>query len=428
MLRDWYGGVDVGTSGCRALAIDRSGRLVANARAPLAPSSRPRAGWSEQRPDDWWRAVSKVLGAIAEHREGQLRGLCIDATSSTLLLADRHGAALTAGLMYDDRRAEEAAGRVARVAPPESAARGPGSALSKLLHLVRDSPPEGASHALHQADWLSGMLTGRFGIADENNALKLGYDPVDRRWPEWLNALPEVTKLLPHVVPAGTPLGTIDPRVAVDLGLPSTLTIVAGTTDSTAATLATGAAEVGDAATSLGSTLALKVWSERPIFAARFGVYSHRVGDRWLVGGASNTGGAVLRQFFSDEALDRLSQAIDPDRPSGLDYYPLPAPGERFPTADPALAPRLTPVPEDRVRFLHGLLEGIARIEAEGYHRLADLGAPYPTRVYSAGGGAANPTWTRIRARLLGATMVPARQQEAAYGAAELARRALTVG
>lgn len=382
-------------------------------------------GWSEQRPGDWWQAVRTVLGALAGHRDGHLSGLCIDATSSTLLLADRRGQPLTAGLMYDDRRAEDAATRVARHAPAESAARGPGSALSKLLYLLENNPPERTDHALHQADWLSGMLTGRFGVADENNALKLGYDPVGRRWPKWLDAFPEITSLLPRVVPAGSPLGKIDARIAADLGLPKTLVVVAGTTDSTAATLATGATEVGDAATSLGSTLAVKIWSDRPIFAARFGVYSHRVGDQWLVGGASNTGGAVLRRFFSDEALETLSRAIDPERSSGLDYYPLSAPGERFPIADPALPPRLTPIPNDRTRFLHGLLEGIARIEAEGYRCLADLGAPYPTRVYTAGGGAANPIWTRIRARLIGADMVPARQQEAAYGAADLARRAL---
>jgi hypothetical protein len=77
-------------------------------------------------------------------------------------------------------------------------------------------------------------------------------------------------------------------------------------------------------------------------------------GDSWLVGGASNSGGAVLRQLFSDQQLTQLSAAIDPSQASPLDYYPLPAPGERFPVNDPLLAPRLEPRPEDDTQFLHG--------------------------------------------------------------------------
>ena len=62
-------------------------------------------------------------------------------------------------------------------------------------------------------------------------------------------------------------------------------------------------------------------------------------------GGASNTGGAVLKHYFTDKQLQELSQQIDPDKPSGLDYYPLTKPGERFPVNDPNLMPRLTPRP-----------------------------------------------------------------------------------
>lgn len=73
---------------------------------------------------------------------------------------------------------------------------------------------------------------------------------------------------------------------------------------------------------------------------ARFGVYSHRLDDKWLVGGASNTGGAVLRQIFTDDQLGKLSQQINPAETSPLDYYPLQDVGERFPVADPKMEPR----------------------------------------------------------------------------------------
>ncbi len=172
----------------------------------------------------------------------------------------------------------------------------------------------------------------------------------------------------------------------------------------------------------LGSTLVMKVLSERPLFSAKFGVYSHRLPDgRWLAGGASNSGGRVLDRFFDRARLESLSRRIDPRRGGCLAYYPLPGPGERFPVADPGLPPRLTPRPRDEVRFLQGLLEGMARIERLGYRRLAELGAPYPSRVFSIGGGARNATWSAIRQRVLGVPVTRAPRQEAACGAARLA-------
>ena len=90
----------------------------------------------------------------------------------------------------------------------------------------------------------------------------------------------------------------------------------------------------------MGSTLAIKLLSTSRIEDARFGVYSHRLDDKWLVGGASNTGGAVLRQIFTDEQLEELSEQINPMEASPLDYYPLLAVGERFPVADPKMLPR----------------------------------------------------------------------------------------
>ncbi|OZA13846.1 MAG: carbohydrate kinase, partial [Hydrogenophilales bacterium 17-62-8] len=196
----------------------------------------------------------------------------------------------------------------------------------------------------------------------------------------------------------------------------------AGTTDSIAAFLAAGVSQSGDAVTSLGSTLVLKLLSDTRVESTEHGVYSHWFGDRWLAGGASNAGGAVLRQFFDDRTLAALYEQIDPTVPSPLDYQPLPRSGERFPVNDPALAPRLTPRPADDAEFLHGLLESLGRIEARGYGLLADLGAPAVQRVETAGGGARNPAWTHIRQRLLGVPVSRATHTEAAYGAALLAR------
>jgi len=417
-----YLGLDLGTSGCRAVAIGDHGEVVAEARAPLPDSRHPLAGASEQDPEDWWRTVRGVLRDLAGRVSGRVRALCVDGTSSTLLLCDRDGSPCTPALMYDDSRAGAQAALIAAVAPPDSPARGPSSALAKLLYLLAQVPAGRPAHAVHQADWINGRLAGEFGLADENNVLKLGYDPLARAWPAWLARLAFPTRLLPRVLPVGAVLGGVAPAVAAELGLPDDVLLVAGTTDSNAATLAAGIGRPGEAVTSLGSTLVVKVWSRQPVSSGRYGVYSHRIGDHWLAGGASNAGGRVLRQYFSDTELARLSQRIDPAQALGLDYYPLPTPGERFPYSDPLMAPRMQPVPADRVAFLQAILEGLAEIEAQGYARLAELGAPYPIRVYSAGGGAVNETWRQIRERRLGVPVQRAPHTEAAYGAALLAR------
>lgn len=168
-----------------------------------------------------------------------------------------------------------------------------------------------------------------------------------------------------------------------------------GTTDSIAAFLAAGVSKPGQAVSSLGSTLAIKLLSTVCVEDAERGIYSHRLGDLWLVGGASNTGCAVLRQQgFTDDDLNRLSNLVDPSTDSGLTYYPLTTVGERFPVNDPKMLPVLDPKPDlsgysgNRCRdtewrrlYLHGILEGIARVEQKGYAALGELGATPVTEV-----------------------------------------------
>jgi sugar (pentulose or hexulose) kinase len=376
----------------------------------------------QQNPEIWWEAVLAVLAAMAKSLDPKrVRRIAVDGTSGTLLLIDGRGRPLTPGFMYNDARARPQAERIAEVAPPESGAHGPTAALAKLLYFTDDGATGAARHAVHQADWIAGNLAGRHGASDENNALKLGYDPVARAWPGWLAALGVATELLPVVHAPGTVIGRIAPALADKFGFAGTVEICVGTTDGVAAFIATQASGIGDAVTSLGSTLTLKILSDRPIFAPAMGVNSHRLGERWLAGGASNSGGAALLAHFSAAEIAELSAALRPDIPTGLDYYPLPAPGERFPVCDPALQPRVSPRPDDPALFLQGLLEGVAAVEALGYRRLAELGAPPARRVISVGGGAGNTAWSAIRARLLGVPVTTAATVESAFGAALLA-------
>lgn len=417
-------GLDVGTSGVRGVLLDPDGGRRATASRALEPAGIRHDGpLHEQEPEHWWDALQGVLAELTDGLEGEPAAIAVDGTSGTLLCTDEQGHPLHPALMYDDRRAAPAVPRLARLAPPEAAVHSASSSAAKLLWLRGEHGLSGVRRVLHPADWLAGRLRGRYDRMDENNALKLGYDVVRRRWPEWLlRELGTHAGLLPEVVPAGTPLGPLNPDLAANLGLNPASRVVAGTTDSIAGFLAAGVADTATGVTSLGSTLALKQLSPRPLFAPQLGVYSHRLGDRWLAGGASHSGGAVLQQFFDNADLERLGAALDPEHDSGLDYLPLPGPGERFPVNDPDLPPRMEPRPTDDARFLQGLLEGIARIERDGYARLRELGAPELQRVVTLGGGARSPAWSRIRARILGVEVSTAAEDEAAVGTARLAR------
>lgn len=419
-------GIDVGTSGVRAVAIDAQRRIMARASTAM-PDPLRHGVEVEQDAHIWWQALCATTRALRPQlQHHDIVGLALDATSGTVLALDAHHLPVAPALMYSDGRANANAQRIAAVAPSESAAHGAFSSLAKYLWLQHHVKDE-ISLIRNQADWLIGRLTDDFTLSDMNNCLKLGYDAVCHEWPDWLETLGIDRRHLPRVVAPGTLLGHITPTAAADLDLPVSIKVVAGTTDSTAAFLATGANAPGSAVTSLGSTLVLKVLSEEPVFAPAHGVYSQPLGHLWLVGGGSNTGGNVLRHFFSNDDIQALTPKLHPEQVTTLDYYPLLAPGERFPVCDPNWQPRLVPRPPQPEVFLQGLLEGMAQIEAEGYRLLAALGAPYPSMVYSVGGGAQNTAWTTIRARALGVPLLKPEHDEAAFGAALLALPLITV-
>jgi sugar (pentulose or hexulose) kinase len=410
-------------------------------------------------------------------------------------------------LLYQDNRAHQQAEQLRKIAPAGHTVCTATSGLAKFLWLTAPRPSAGrvsgggvnsasslldsrlptfgipftgaqqgdvhaAAYFLHHADWLTALLSGQPGSSDHHNALKSGYDVERLYWPDWVMALPH-SHLLPRVLAPGAVIGQIQPDIAAHFGINPQCFIHAGTTDSTAAFIASdgmtrrceasgagmpshrllpqpaGCAITGDLAsvvcsssrmasgfssnvseacinetgvgvTTLGTTLVLKQLSAQRIEAPEYGVYSHRYGDLWLVGGASNAGAGVLGRYFDNAQLAALSMHIDPLKNSPLDYYPLTGIGERFPVNDAQLSPRLEPRPDSDVEFLHGLLQGLARIETDGYARLAELGASPLKRVVTNGGGAANDTWRIMRERMLGVPVGTAAHSEAAYGSALL--------
>lgn len=416
-------GIDLGTSGIRSAVVDAHGKLLSSARA----------NYAQQDPDRidancWWDGVVACLTAqvTAMHANNlnplDIKQIAVDGTSGTMVLTDADLLPVTRALMYNSGGFTQEADRIAAFAPDPHITRGTSSALGRMMRLQSEDTDNRAAHMLHQADFIAAKLIGHGGFSDHNNSLKSGFDPANGHWPDWTESAGVRIDLLPKVIPAGAALAPISTHWATRLGLSPDAVVHAGTTDSIAAFLACAPLTSGSAVTSLGTTLAIKLLSPTRIDAPELGLYSHRLGDQWLVGGASNTGGGVLLHFFTVAQIETLSRQIDPDQPSDLDYYPLIKSGERFPVNDPSLAPRLSPRPDCDVAFLHGLLESIARIEATCYDTMERLGACRPSIIYTAGGGGANPVWTAIRKRVIGVEIETPPFAEAAVGAALLAQ------
>ena len=405
-------GLDLGTSGVRAAVLNATGQLL-HTSSTTYTRGLPHA-------EDWSQACRDLILGIPETLRSQLRAMAVDGTSGTLLACRADGSPIGQALPYFQACPEQSELLRALVPATSPAASNSGS-LARALQLLQQIPGENLLR--HQADWINGWLLQDWRWGEEGNNLRLGWNPQQGDW-DGAIAQQRWAPALPSIKPSGTVLGCINSHLAVELGLSLELMVVAGTTDSNAAVLAADPGEA-DGVTVLGTTLVMKRFTARPLFAP--GITNHRVGGRWLCGGASNAGAGVLRRFFNDSQLRELSRQIDPESSSGLRYVPLPGKGERFPVDDPGLMPVLEPRPVSDALFLHGLFEGLAAIEAQGWKRLEELGAEPPKRVISLGGGARNPQWRRLRERRLGCPVRSCTLPPAA-GVARLALQALHKG
>lgn len=413
-------GIDVGTSGVRSAVIGPTGDVLAMARQPHGTQS-----GDSINAELWWEAVQACLHAqMATLTEAgfnpmDVSAIAVDGTSGSMVLTDAALRPVSPALMYNSKGFDPEADQIAKFAAENHIAQGSNSALARAMRLLKLAE-QAPAHLLHQADFVAAKLMGEGGRSDQNNALKTGFDPGDETWPDWIDQVLD-PKLLPKISPVGADFGEISNEVAQELGLSARTKIRAGTTDSIAAFFACAPFQPGVAVTSLGSTLAVKILSESRIDDPKIGLYSHRVGDVWLAGGASNTGGAVIAAHFSPEEIDNLSRDMDPADPTGLKYYPLLEPGERFPTNDPDLQPRMEPRPADDATFLQAIFEGIAQIEWDSYQAIKLRGGGFPSTLFSAGRGASNVAFQAIREQRLNTKISTARDTEAAIGVARLA-------
>ncbi|MFG2137981.1 FGGY-family carbohydrate kinase [Streptomyces sp. NPDC048650] len=429
-------GLDLGTQSARCAAVDGTGQVLATASRPLTGHREGRC--HEQDPREWWTALAaacrEALDGIDPRR---VRGLAIDGTSGTILLADAHGTPLTPGLMYDDGRADtqaaaanEAGAEVWRELGYRSMQ--PSWALPKLRWLLTHVPAATAegTRLLHQVDLITWQLAGHQVASDASHALKTGYHLIEERWPtEVMDELGVPEGMLPEVVRPGAVLGTVCAAAADATGIPVGTTIVAGMTDGCAAQIGAGALAPGAWNSVLGTTLVLKGTSPHLVRDPAGVVYCHRgPGDNWLPGGASSSGAGVISQYFHSENLDVLTEqaaALDPDAVA----YPLVSTGgERFPFHAPEAEPFIIGDVVNRAGEFHAYLLGVACLERLCFDYLDRLGAPVDGPLTLTGGGARNRYWCRLRGDVLGRPVRLPAHAESALGMAVLAATSSGVG
>ncbi len=439
MTVDVVVGVDLGTQGVRAVAVDHHGALIAAVKERLPPSVEGLPpGWHEQDPEAWWAAVSSCLRRLAASLPARaaVDGIAVDSTSGTILPVDPRGRPLHPALMYNDGRSWDLVPQVRAVGASLESRLGytfdASFALPKILWLARNRPDVFArsAHVVHAADFIVGRLCGDYGVSDHSNVLKSGFDLLEGRWPAFIQReLGIPIERLPSVVAPGTPLSSVDGQGAAATGLATGTPILAGATDGVAAQIASGAVEPGAWNSSLGTTLIVKGITERLIIDPEGRIYSHRHPEGWwMPGGASNTGAEWIEREFPDRDLAGIDAQAAVRLPTGLVRYPLARRGERFPFRRQDAEGFTVGDPADAIERYAAGLEGLAFLERLAYDTLQAIGVPVGTRIHATGGGSRSDVWLRVRASALGRALVRPTIAEAAMGAALLAASGVWFG
>ncbi|WP_310417587.1 FGGY family carbohydrate kinase, partial [Chamaesiphon sp. OTE_8_metabat_110] len=203
-------GIDFGTSGARLVAIDTDRNVL---------------WWgTRELSDELWReTLFNLIQAVPATIKSRVMRIAIDGTSSTVLLCDDRGQLIGTPILYHDDRAKTVLAQLRSIVPNGHLALSATSSLAKLYWMASqanfpDLNSRQAHYFLHQADWLAAQLHGKLGVSDYHNALKLGYDVKALGYPDWLETHP-YRSLLPQVLAPGTPIGTVLPAVARELGL-----------------------------------------------------------------------------------------------------------------------------------------------------------------------------------------------------------------
>ncbi|NTX25801.1 xylulokinase [Burkholderia pyrrocinia] len=437
-------GLDLGTSGVKAVLLDRDGAVRASASRSLSVS-RPRPRWSEQAPRDWWDAA---CGALAElvadaraagvdpHDIGAL-GLTGQMHGATLL--DAHGDVLRPAILWNDGRADAECAELERLAPALRAVAGnlamPGFTAPKLLWVRRHEPDVFAriAHVLLPKDYLRYRLTGVFATDPSDAAGTLWLDVEKRDYDDTLlDACGLSRAQVPAVFEGNRITGTLLPAVARALGLRE-IPVVAGGGDNAAGAVGVGIVRPGDALLSLGTSGVYFAVSDGFRANPESAVHSfcHALPRTWhLMSVMLNAAGCVdfTAQLAGYDGVAALLADAETnaraDRPWFLPYLS----GERTPHNDvnaKGVFYGLTPDTQ-RADLANATLEGVGFALLDGIDALHAAGLA-PDGITVIGGGSRSAYWTQMLADLSGRALTLRAGGEVgpALGAARLAHLAL---
>ena len=436
-----YLGLDLGTSGLKALLLDEGHGVVAVATAPLE-SARPSPGWSEQDPADWIAACSQVLDELSEHL-GSVQAIGIAGHMHGVVLLDAAGEVVRPCLLWNDTRAgAEAAAMDAD--PAFRAISGtivfPGFSAPKLAW-VRDHEPAHwarTERVLFPKDFLAHWLTGTLNCEPSDAAGSALFDPDKGDWSPALCAAAGLSPdLLPPVIDSDSPRGSVRTAIAERFGLDPACVVAGGAGDNAAASLGIGAVKNGEGQVSLGTSGVLLTVNERwtPDADTAVHSFSHAAARRYIQMGVTLTATDSL-SWLADllgttpgalsDALARAPQDENADGPGDVLFLPYLA-GERTPhnldrPAGGFFGLSRSHGPQAMTR---AVMEGVAYSLTDCAAALTTAGAQIE-KLTAVGGGARSHFWLQTLANVLERplTLNPQAEHAAALGGARLAMAA----
>jgi xylulokinase len=438
-------GIDIGTSAVKVALVGDDDKVIASASRALSVS-RPHPGFSEQNPEDWWKAASDGLDELhAQHKDALAQTVAIGLSGQMhgATLLDASGAVLRPCILWNDGRSEAECVELERNWPTLRTVTGnramPGFTAPKLLWVKKHEPAifKRTAKVLLPKAWLRWKLCGEYieDLSDASGTLWL--DVGQRRWSEDALAACSLTlDHMPRAVEGQAVAGQLAPSLAARWGMQSAPLIAGGAGDNAAGAVAVGAVHPGDAFVSLGTSGVL--WATTARFAPnpQRGVHAfcHAVPDTWHQMGVLLAAAACLAWWASvtGRSEPELLAEIDAknDAPSSVWFAPYLS-GERTPHNDARVRGGFLGLAADtpRAALTRAVLEGVAYALRDAQEALAAAG----TTLHEAaliGGGARSPLWAQIIADVLGITMHQVAESDigCALGAARLARMAAGEG
>ncbi len=432
-------GLDVGTGGARAVAVDESGEVVAEASSEYAIHS-PHPGWTEQDPEDWWGGAKEALGKVAAKvREagGEVVGLGLTGQMHGSVFLDASGEVIRRALLWNDQRTEAQCREITDAVGEERLIQITGNpALTgfqapKVLWL-RDEEPENYSRVarvLLPKDYIRLRLTGEYATDASDAAGTLLLDAKERDWSaEILAALEIPAEWMPAVFEGPERTGELGRSVAGELGLPPGVPVAAGGGDNAAAAVGVGVIDAGLLSSSIGTSGVLFAPADEfaPDPSGRIHAFCHAVPGEYHLMGVTLSAGGSLRWWRETlgKGYDELVEAASEIEPGaeGLIFLPYLS-GERTPHLDPRARGSFLGLTARHgvAHMTRAVMEGVVLSLRDSLEIMRRLDLPVG-QIRATGGGARSALWRELQADVYGVPIHRTTADEGpAYGAALLA-------